>query len=141
MHAAFRPFRLKGSCFDVTNISGLLCYKFVDNGVFNNFLIILFLNILSFQEKDKEKKDKEKDAKEKEKKVINGHQFTPVGSVQGSQCSQCNKALNSKEAFHCTRKYLYPVDFCLVLFFFLSTKSSFIFCLEVCNRMALSCGT
>uniref|UniRef100_H2UP40 Uncharacterized protein n=1 Tax=Takifugu rubripes TaxID=31033 RepID=H2UP40_TAKRU len=49
-----------------------------------------------------EKKDKEKDAKEKEKKVVNGHQFTPVGSVQGSQCSQCNKALNSKDAFHCT---------------------------------------
>ncbi|XP_056871047.1 A-kinase anchor protein 13 isoform X5 [Takifugu flavidus] len=54
------------------------------------------------REKDKEKKDKEKDAKEKEKKVVNGHQFTPVGSVQGSQCSQCNKALNSKDAFHCT---------------------------------------
>lgn len=56
------------------------------------------------QEKDKEKKEKEKDSKEKEKKVSNGHQFTAVASVQGSQCSQCNKALTGREAFHCTRK-------------------------------------
>lgn len=59
----------------------------------------------TLQEKDKEKREKEKDAREKEKKVINGHQFTPVASVQGSQCSQCSKAFTSREAFHCTRKY------------------------------------
>uniref|UniRef100_H3D2Y5 Uncharacterized protein n=1 Tax=Tetraodon nigroviridis TaxID=99883 RepID=H3D2Y5_TETNG len=33
---------------------------------------------------------------------VNGHQFTPVASVQGSQCSQCSKAFTSREAFHCT---------------------------------------
>lgn len=63
------------------------------------------------QEKDKEKKEKEKDAKDKEKKVVNGHQFAPVPSVPGGQCSQCNKAFTSKEAFHCTRKYSDPAEF------------------------------
>lgn len=62
------------------------------------------------QEKDREKKEKEKDVKEKDKKAINGHLFTPISSGQATQCSQCNKAFNSKEAFHCTRKY-----FCLIV--------------------------
>lgn len=74
---------------------------------------------LIVQEKDKEKKEKEKDAKEKEKKVVNGHQFTAVASAQGSQCSQCNKAFTSKEAFHCTREYSDPADFsCLLVLSF-----------------------
>ncbi len=58
------------------------------------------------QEKDRDKKEKEKDAKEKDKKSVNGHIFTPISSGQGAQCSQCNKAFNSKEAYLCTRKYL-----------------------------------
>ncbi|XP_070845800.1 A-kinase anchor protein 13 isoform X4 [Chaetodon trifascialis] len=54
------------------------------------------------REKDREKKEKEKDSKEKDKKAINGHVFTPVSSSQATQCSQCNKAFNSKDAYHCT---------------------------------------
>ncbi|TMS12907.1 A-kinase anchor protein 13 [Larimichthys crocea] len=54
------------------------------------------------REKDKDKKDKEKEGKEKDKKTINGHVFTPVSSGQGTQCSHCNKAFNSKDAFLCT---------------------------------------
>ncbi|XP_041814727.1 A-kinase anchor protein 13 isoform X2 [Chelmon rostratus] len=54
------------------------------------------------REKDREKKEKEKDSKEKDKKAINGHLFTPVSSSQAAQCSQCNKAFNSKDAYHCT---------------------------------------
>lgn len=65
--------------------------------------------VSGFQEKDKEKR--EKDAKEKEKKVFNGHQFVPVASVQGSQCSQCSKAFTGREAFHCAREYPHLADF------------------------------
>ncbi|XP_042339869.1 A-kinase anchor protein 13-like isoform X3 [Plectropomus leopardus] len=54
------------------------------------------------REKEREKKEKEREGKEKDKKVINGHLFTPVSSGQVAQCFQCNKAFNSKEAFHCT---------------------------------------
>ncbi|KAA8595976.1 hypothetical protein FQN60_011267, partial [Etheostoma spectabile] len=53
-------------------------------------------------EKDREKRDKEKEGKEKDKKAINGHIFTPVGSGHAAQCFQCNKAFNTKEAFHCS---------------------------------------
>ncbi|XP_070758273.1 A-kinase anchor protein 13 [Enoplosus armatus] len=54
------------------------------------------------REKDREKREKEKEGKEKDKRVVNGHLFTAVSSGQVAQCSQCNKAFNSKEAFHCT---------------------------------------
>ncbi|XP_032379099.1 LOW QUALITY PROTEIN: A-kinase anchor protein 13 [Etheostoma spectabile] len=54
------------------------------------------------REKDREKRDKEKEGKEKDKKAINGHIFTPVGSGHAAQCFQCNKAFNTKEAFHCS---------------------------------------
>ncbi|KAM6942735.1 A-kinase anchor protein 13 [Xenentodon cancila] len=54
------------------------------------------------REKERDKKDKDKDGKEKDKKSVNGHVFTPVSSNQGSQCSHCNKAFNSKDAFFCT---------------------------------------
>ncbi|XP_078017755.1 A-kinase anchor protein 13-like isoform X1 [Epinephelus lanceolatus] len=54
------------------------------------------------REKERDKKEKDKEGKEKDKKAINGHLFTPVSSGQAAQCFQCNKAFNSKEAFHCT---------------------------------------
>uniref|UniRef100_A0A3Q3ICV6 Phorbol-ester/DAG-type domain-containing protein n=1 Tax=Monopterus albus TaxID=43700 RepID=A0A3Q3ICV6_MONAL len=58
--------------------------------------------IISFvQEKEREKRDKDKEGKEKDKKTVNGHVFTSVSLGQAVQCSQCNKAFNSKEAFHC----------------------------------------
>uniref|UniRef100_A0A8C4HUA0 Si:dkey-172h23.2 n=1 Tax=Dicentrarchus labrax TaxID=13489 RepID=A0A8C4HUA0_DICLA len=63
----------------------------------------------------REKKEKEKEGKEKDKKAINGHLFTTISSGQATQCSQCNKAFNSKDAYHCTRKYL-----CSFLFLFFS---------------------
>uniref|UniRef100_A0A8P4G5B5 Si:dkey-172h23.2 n=1 Tax=Dicentrarchus labrax TaxID=13489 RepID=A0A8P4G5B5_DICLA len=50
----------------------------------------------------REKKEKEKEGKEKDKKAINGHLFTTISSGQATQCSQCNKAFNSKDAYHCT---------------------------------------
>lgn len=77
--------------------------------------VFLIMEIPPVQEKEREKKEKE--GKEKDKKVINGHLFTPVSLGQAAQCFQCNKAFNSKEAFHCTRKYL-----CL-------SMSIFLFCL------------
>uniref|UniRef100_A0A4W6G3H1 Si:dkey-172h23.2 n=1 Tax=Lates calcarifer TaxID=8187 RepID=A0A4W6G3H1_LATCA len=49
-----------------------------------------------------QRREKDKEGKEKDKKTVNGHQFTPVSSSQLTQCSQCNKAFNSKDAFHCT---------------------------------------
>nr|XP_057934775.1 A-kinase anchor protein 13 isoform X3 [Doryrhamphus excisus] len=55
--------------------------------------------------REKERDKKEKETKEKEKKAANGHHFNAVGSGQAlacSQCSQCNKALSSKETFQCT---------------------------------------
>ncbi|KAJ8247507.1 hypothetical protein GJAV_G00247190 [Gymnothorax javanicus] len=53
------------------------------------------------KEKDKDKsKDKEKEAKEK--KTVNGHHFSPAISSLPIQCYQCNKAVNTKDAFHCT---------------------------------------
>uniref|UniRef100_H2MI49 Uncharacterized protein n=1 Tax=Oryzias latipes TaxID=8090 RepID=H2MI49_ORYLA len=58
---------------------------------------------------------KEKESKEKEKKTLNGHHFTP--SSQAAQCFQCNKAVNSKDAFFCS---------CEFFFFFLFSK--FVFC-------------
>lgn len=88
--------------------------------------VSLTMIIPHVQEKDREKKEKEKDVKEKDKKAINGHLFTHISSGQATQCSQCNKAFNSKEAFHCTRKYLcisfLPVSV-LFLFFKLSVAT------------------
>ncbi|XP_035508388.1 A-kinase anchor protein 13 isoform X5 [Morone saxatilis] len=54
------------------------------------------------REKEREKKEKEKEGKEKDKRAINGHLFTTISSGQAIQCSQCNKAFNSKDAYHCT---------------------------------------
>ncbi|XP_053277907.1 A-kinase anchor protein 13 isoform X3 [Pleuronectes platessa] len=54
------------------------------------------------REKERDKRDKDKEGKEKEKKTLNGHLFTAVGSGHAAQCSQCSKAITSKEAFHCS---------------------------------------
>ncbi|XP_035485138.2 A-kinase anchor protein 13 isoform X1 [Scophthalmus maximus] len=54
------------------------------------------------REKEREKREKEKEGKEKDKKTVNGHLFTAVSSGHAAQCSQCSRALTSKEAFHCT---------------------------------------
>uniref|UniRef100_A0A3B4FL79 Si:dkey-172h23.2 n=1 Tax=Pundamilia nyererei TaxID=303518 RepID=A0A3B4FL79_9CICH len=49
-----------------------------------------------------DKREKDKEGKEKDKKIVNGHVFTPVSSNHTTQCSQCNKGFNGKDAFHCT---------------------------------------
>ncbi|XP_071346230.1 A-kinase anchor protein 13 isoform X3 [Trachinotus anak] len=54
------------------------------------------------REKEREKREKDKEGKEKDKKTVNGHLFTAVSMGHAAQCSQCNKAFNSKEAYHCT---------------------------------------
>ncbi|XP_035009533.2 A-kinase anchor protein 13 isoform X3 [Hippoglossus stenolepis] len=54
------------------------------------------------REKERDKREKDKEGKEKDKKTVNGHLFTAVGSGHAAQCSQCSKAITSKEAFHCT---------------------------------------
>lgn len=72
------------------------------------------------QEKDRDKKEKEKDVREKDKKAINGHLFTPTSSGQATQCSQCNKAFNNKDAFHCTREYFFFCSFLLFVLLFIA---------------------
>ncbi|KAF7663052.1 hypothetical protein LDENG_00219750 [Lucifuga dentata] len=54
------------------------------------------------EEKEREKKDKDRESKDKDKRTVNGHLFTTIASVQTVQCSQCSKAFNNKEVFHCT---------------------------------------
>ncbi|XP_035760651.1 A-kinase anchor protein 13 [Neolamprologus brichardi] len=54
------------------------------------------------REKERDKREKDKEGKEKDKKTVNGHVFTPVSSNHATQCSQCNKGFNGKDAFHCT---------------------------------------
>ncbi|CAI5646172.1 unnamed protein product [Oreochromis niloticus] len=54
------------------------------------------------REKERDKREKDKEGKEKDKKTVNGHVFTPVSSNHTTQCSQCNKGFNGKDAFHCT---------------------------------------
>ncbi|XP_038873274.1 A-kinase anchor protein 13-like isoform X7 [Salvelinus namaycush] len=53
------------------------------------------------KEKDKDKgQGKEKDTKEK--KTLNGHLFSSVNPAPSTTCHQCNKPINTKEAFLCT---------------------------------------
>uniref|UniRef100_A0AAZ3NTG6 Phorbol-ester/DAG-type domain-containing protein n=1 Tax=Oncorhynchus tshawytscha TaxID=74940 RepID=A0AAZ3NTG6_ONCTS len=53
------------------------------------------------KEKDKDKSQgKEKDSKEK--KTLNGHLFSSVNPAPSTTCHQCNKPINTKEAFLCT---------------------------------------
>ncbi|XP_070966161.1 A-kinase anchor protein 13 isoform X10 [Oncorhynchus clarkii lewisi] len=48
------------------------------------------------------KKNKEKEKDSKEKKTLNGHLFSSVNPAPSSNCHQCNKPINTKEAFLCT---------------------------------------
>ncbi|KAL0968061.1 hypothetical protein UPYG_G00261800 [Umbra pygmaea] len=55
------------------------------------------------KEKDKEKGlGKDKDLREKEKKTLNGHLYSSVSLAPTTTCHQCNKPINTKEAFLCT---------------------------------------
>ncbi|XP_051545619.1 A-kinase anchor protein 13-like isoform X2 [Myxocyprinus asiaticus] len=55
------------------------------------------------KEKDKEKnKERERDAKDKEKRASSGHLFTAITTVPSIRCHQCNKPINTKDAFLCT---------------------------------------
>uniref|UniRef100_A0A3B4XTX2 Uncharacterized protein n=1 Tax=Seriola lalandi dorsalis TaxID=1841481 RepID=A0A3B4XTX2_SERLL len=94
----------------------------------------------SVQEKERDKREKDKEGKEKDKKTVNGHVFTPVGSAQAAQCSQCNKAFNSKEAFHCARTYLCSCLFPSFFFFFFFLHCSFTpgFVLFICDVMKIN---
>ncbi|KAA0724555.1 A-kinase anchor protein 13 [Triplophysa tibetana] len=53
------------------------------------------------EEKEKSK-ERERDAKDKEKRASNGHLFTAVMTVPIIPCHQCNKPINTKDAFLCT---------------------------------------
>ncbi|XP_050956356.1 A-kinase anchor protein 13 isoform X2 [Labeo rohita] len=55
------------------------------------------------KEKEKDKnKERERDAKDKERRASNGHLFTAVMPVPTIPCHQCNKPINTKDAFLCT---------------------------------------
>ncbi|XP_016122968.1 A-kinase anchor protein 13-like [Sinocyclocheilus grahami] len=55
------------------------------------------------KEKEKDKnKERERDAKDKEKRASNGHLFTVVMTVPTIPCQQCNKPINTRDAFLCT---------------------------------------
>ncbi|XP_067235199.1 A-kinase anchor protein 13 isoform X5 [Chanodichthys erythropterus] len=55
------------------------------------------------KEKEKEKnKDRERDAKDKERRASNGHLFTAIMALPTTLCHQCNKPINTKDAFLCT---------------------------------------
>ncbi|XP_057185247.1 A-kinase anchor protein 13 isoform X2 [Triplophysa rosa] len=53
------------------------------------------------EEKEKSK-ERERDAKDKERRASNGHLFTAVMTVPTITCHQCNKPINTKDAFLCT---------------------------------------
>ncbi|KTG04565.1 hypothetical protein cypCar_00009750, partial [Cyprinus carpio] len=55
------------------------------------------------EEKEKDKnKERERDAKDKERRTSNGHLFTAIMTVPTIPCHQCNKPINTREAFLCT---------------------------------------
>uniref|UniRef100_A0A9J7ZF79 A-kinase anchoring protein 13 n=1 Tax=Cyprinus carpio carpio TaxID=630221 RepID=A0A9J7ZF79_CYPCA len=55
------------------------------------------------KEKEKDKnKERERDAKDKEKKASNGHLFTAIMTIPTIPCQQCNKPINTRDAFLCT---------------------------------------
>ncbi|XP_065147649.1 A-kinase anchor protein 13 isoform X7 [Paramisgurnus dabryanus] len=55
------------------------------------------------KEKDKEKnKERERDARDKERRASHGHLFTASTTVPTVPCHQCNKSINTKDAFLCT---------------------------------------
>ncbi|TRY93900.1 hypothetical protein DNTS_013078 [Danionella cerebrum] len=58
---------------------------------------------MSKKSKEKEKnKERERDAKDKERRASNGHLFTAVMTTPTVPCQQCNKLINTKDAFLCT---------------------------------------
>lgn len=69
----------------------------------SDLLIHLLACILQEKEKDKNK-ERERDAKDKEKRASNGHLFTMVMTVPTIPCQQCNKPINTRDAFLCTSK-------------------------------------
>lgn len=67
----------------------------------------LFIHLLFciLQEKEKDKnKERDKDAKDKERRSSNGHLFTAIMAIPTILCHQCNKPINTKDAFLCTSK-------------------------------------
>ncbi|KAK7121707.1 hypothetical protein R3I93_022706 [Phoxinus phoxinus] len=55
------------------------------------------------KEKEKDKnKERDKDAKDKERRSSNGHLFTAIMALPTFLCHQCNKPINTKDAFLCT---------------------------------------
>ncbi|XP_056106773.1 A-kinase anchor protein 13 isoform X7 [Rhinichthys klamathensis goyatoka] len=55
------------------------------------------------KEKEKDKnKERDKDAKDKERRSSNGHLFTAIMAIPTILCHQCNKPINTKDAFLCT---------------------------------------
>ncbi|XP_016383730.1 A-kinase anchor protein 13-like [Sinocyclocheilus rhinocerous] len=55
------------------------------------------------KEKEKDKnKERERDAKDKERRTSNGHLFTAIMTIPTIPCQQCNKPINTKDAFLCT---------------------------------------
>uniref|UniRef100_A0A8C1QH19 Phorbol-ester/DAG-type domain-containing protein n=1 Tax=Cyprinus carpio TaxID=7962 RepID=A0A8C1QH19_CYPCA len=63
----------------------------------------LELSFLKHIEKEKDKnKERERDAKDKERRTSNGHLFTAIMTVPTIPCHQCNKPINTREAFLCT---------------------------------------
>ncbi|XP_016359164.1 A-kinase anchor protein 13-like isoform X2 [Sinocyclocheilus anshuiensis] len=53
------------------------------------------------REKDKNK-ERERDTKDKERRTSNGHLFTAIMTIPTIPCQQCNKPINTKDAFLCT---------------------------------------
>uniref|UniRef100_A0A673I0L3 Uncharacterized protein n=1 Tax=Sinocyclocheilus rhinocerous TaxID=307959 RepID=A0A673I0L3_9TELE len=65
----------------------------------------LELSFLKHTEKEKDKnKERERDAKDKERRTSNGHLFTAIMTIPTIPCQQCNKPINTKDAFLCTSK-------------------------------------
>lgn len=55
------------------------------------------------KEKDKEKnKERERDARDKERRASHGHLFSASTTAPTVPCHQCNKPINTKDAFLCT---------------------------------------
>uniref|UniRef100_A0A672QBU2 Uncharacterized protein n=1 Tax=Sinocyclocheilus grahami TaxID=75366 RepID=A0A672QBU2_SINGR len=81
------------------------------------------------KEKDKNK-ERERDAKDKEKRASNGHLFTVVMTVPTIPCQQCNKPINTRDAFLCTNVFRFTIVIALkitVLHHFFSIKISSLF--------------
>ncbi|KAI2648487.1 A-kinase anchor protein 13 [Labeo rohita] len=76
-----------------------LCRRFLPQG--RSLKIKNTGGLVEEKEKDKNK-ERERDAKDKERRASNGHLFTAVMPVPTIPCHQCNKPINTKDAFLCT---------------------------------------